>query len=102
MQSRGDRLEDEAAADLEDALAALEHLGVRALAEQGLSVPGDVALVGFDDIPAASFTNPPLTTIRQDVARGAALMVQLLFDRLAGTPAESVCMAPTLVQRASA
>ena len=34
MQSRGDRLEDEAAADLEDALAALEHLGVRALAEQ--------------------------------------------------------------------
>ena len=34
MQSRGDRLEDEAAADLEDALAALEHLGVRALVEQ--------------------------------------------------------------------
>ena len=34
MQSRGDRLEDEAAADLEDALAALEHLGMRALADQ--------------------------------------------------------------------
>ncbi len=75
---------------------------LRALGDAGLRVPHDVSVVGYDDVMVASQTNPPLTTIRQDVARGAALMVQLLFDRLAGTPAESVCMAPTLVQRASA
>ncbi|MEI5583680.1 MULTISPECIES: LacI family DNA-binding transcriptional regulator [unclassified Agromyces] len=42
-------------------------LGVmHALAEAGLSVPGDVSLVGFDDIPEAEFFTPPLTTVRQD------------------------------------
>ncbi|MGR0219888.1 LacI family DNA-binding transcriptional regulator [Agromyces sp. ZXT2-6] len=42
-------------------------LGVmHALAEAGLSVPGDVSIVGFDDIPEAAFFAPPLTTVRQD------------------------------------
>ena len=42
-------------------------LGVmHALAEAGLSVPGDVSVVGFDDIPEAAFFAPPLTTVRQD------------------------------------
>lgn len=42
-------------------------LGVmHALAEAGLAVPGDVSIVGFDDIPEAAFFAPPLTTIRQD------------------------------------
>ena len=36
---------------------------LRALQEHNLSVPRDISLVGFDDIKAASFTNPPLTTI---------------------------------------
>lgn len=75
---------------------------LRALGDAGLRVPSDVAVVGYDDVMVASQTTPPLTTIRQDVARGAALMVDLLFDRLAGTPAASACMAPHLVQRASA
>ncbi|MEC3909761.1 LacI family DNA-binding transcriptional regulator [Sphingobium sp. CR2-8] len=75
---------------------------LRALGDAGLRVPGDVAVVGYDDVMVASQTTPPLTTIRQDVARGAALMVALLFDQLAGTPAVSACMAPQLVLRASA
>ncbi|MDI1296466.1 MAG: LacI family DNA-binding transcriptional regulator [bacterium] len=75
---------------------------LRALGDAGMRVPGDVAVVGYDDVMVAAQTSPPLTTIRQDVARGAALMVDLLFDRLAGVDTASVCMTPHLVQRASA
>jgi DNA-binding LacI/PurR family transcriptional regulator len=42
-------------------------LGVlRAMREAGRDVPGDVSVVGFDDIPEAAYFNPPLTTVRQD------------------------------------
>ncbi|WP_336961643.1 LacI family DNA-binding transcriptional regulator [Sphingobium aquiterrae] len=75
---------------------------LQALAEAGLQVPGDVAVIGHDDAMIAAQATPPLTTVRQDVARGARHMVDLLFARMAGRDAESVCMAPTLVKRASA
>ncbi|MGD8166977.1 LacI family DNA-binding transcriptional regulator [Herbiconiux sp. P16] len=42
---------------------------MRALTEAGLSVPGDVSVVGFDDIPEAEYFAPPLTTVRQDFVR---------------------------------
>ncbi|MFF0270165.1 LacI family DNA-binding transcriptional regulator [Kribbella sp. NPDC004536] len=52
---------------------------LRALAEAGRSVPGDVSVVGFDDIPSAAYLTPPLTTVPQDfdvhVARGIANLV---------------------------
>ncbi|MFD2350026.1 substrate-binding domain-containing protein [Nonomuraea ferruginea] len=42
-------------------------LGVlRAFTEKGVRVPGQVSVVGFDDIPESAFFSPPLTTIRQD------------------------------------
>lgn len=75
---------------------------LQALSDVGLHVPADVAIIGYDDVMVASQTTPPLTTIRQDVARGAALMVDLLFEKLAGRPADSVVMQPALVHRASA
>lgn len=75
---------------------------MRALTERGLRVPHDVAIVGYDDVIVAMHTSPPLTTIRQDVARGAALIVDLLFRRLAGGDGASVTMTPELVLRASA
>lgn len=52
---------------------------LRALAEAGRTVPGDVSIVGFDDIPSAAFLTPPLTTVSQDfdahVVRGITNLV---------------------------
>jgi len=75
---------------------------LRALSEAGLAVPGDVGVVGYDDVSIAQHTSPPLTTIRQDIERGARLLVDLLFRRMAGEPASSVAMPPELVVRGSA
>jgi DNA-binding LacI/PurR family transcriptional regulator len=55
---------------------------MRALVEAGLSVPGDVAIVGFDDIPAASLTNPPLTTVMQDIKGAGRLLVDTLVAQI--------------------
>lgn len=70
-----------------------------AAAEQGISVPGDLSIVGFDDIPIARLANPPLTTVRQDIQAGAQQLVDLLFRRLSGEEAGSVQLTPTLVVR---
>ena len=52
---------------------------LRALTEAGRSVPGDVSVIGFDDIPSAAYLTPPLSTVPQDfdvhVARGIANLV---------------------------
>ncbi|MBS4062606.1 MAG: LacI family DNA-binding transcriptional regulator [Bacteroidetes bacterium] len=53
---------------------------IRALHNAGLRVPQDVAIVGFDDMPNASRTNPPLTTIRQPTRQMGALAVNTLID----------------------
>ncbi len=75
--------------------------GIRALADHGRRVPEDVSVTGFDDVLLAAHTVPPLTTVRQDLARGAKLMVDALFELMAGRAAQSVAMAPELIIRAS-
>ena len=56
---------------------------LRALHEAGRSVPDDVAVVGFDDMPESAFFYPPLTTIRQDFAALGRECIDLLIARLA-------------------
>lgn len=82
-----------------DTLAALCLTELRA---QGLRVPDDVRLVGFDDLPIARQTVPPLTTVRQDIAAGARGLVDLLLRRLAGETTESLVLPPELVLRETA
>jgi DNA-binding LacI/PurR family transcriptional regulator len=79
-------------------------LGVmRALHERGRDIPGDISVVGFDDMAEAGSFWPPLTTIRQDFAAVGRLSIAQLLDQVAGTstgPGRTVV--PTeLVVRAS-
>ncbi|OYY71868.1 LacI family DNA-binding transcriptional regulator [Sphingomonas sp. 28-63-12] len=75
---------------------------LRALADRAIAVPAQVAIIGFDDLPLASQTVPRLTTVRQDIAPGAATMVETLFKRMAGADTPSTIMQPTLIVRDSA
>jgi len=57
---------------------------MRAVQESGRTVGDDVAVVGFDDIPAAADHVPPLTTVRQPLAELGTTMTHHLLDRIRG------------------
>ena len=78
-------------------------LGVIAWATQrGLSVPEDVSVVGFDDIPAAATADPPLTTVHQDHAEKGLLAGRMLVSKLRKDDGSSVGpLATSLVVRGS-
>lgn len=61
---------------------------MRALADAGRRMPQDVAVVGFDDVPLASFLTPSLTTIAPDHAAMADAAVTMLIDRIEGSRAD--------------
>ena len=77
---------------------------IRALKDAGLTVPGDVSVVGFDDIQSAAYSTPSLTTVRQPLRemgkRGARVLLDRIADREKEYPGEIV-MAPELVIRES-
>src|SRR4029079_5920262 len=62
-------------------LACSDYIAVgvlQAVRQRGLSVPADLSLVGFDDMPFAEMVDPPLTTVRQPIAE----MGRIAFERL--------------------
>lgn len=88
------------------AFTANDHLAlgfIKALSGRGLSLPQDLSLVGFDDLPEAPYFNPPLTTVRQDFAQLGELAIQLLLSDLAGARRKKAAtIKPQLVLRESA
>ncbi|WP_263834982.1 LacI family DNA-binding transcriptional regulator [Salinibacter sp.] len=71
--------------------------------EAGYAVPDEVAIVGFDDLPAAQYTIPPLTTVRQPVYEKGQAAIDLLLDRIenAEPDPEHTELEPELVVRQS-
>lgn len=76
---------------------------MRALREAGLSVPKDVSVVGFDDIPEAACFEPPLTTVRQNFDMLGSQSVEYLLDLMLhlDTPLQQRVLYPYLVERQS-
>lgn len=58
----------------------------KALREMGLSIPDDIALIGFDDLPPSTITDPQLTTIRQPIRRFGYKAVEILLDIIQNGP----------------
>jgi LacI family transcriptional regulator len=76
---------------------------IRALLDLHLSVPGDVSVIGFDDIAAAAYTQPRLTTIRQPLAEMGRMATRRLLDRIHQTETcnDDILVEPQLIERQS-
>jgi len=76
---------------------------IRAIRESGLRVPEDVSVVGFDDIQAAMFHSPSLTTVRQPLHQMGEIAAKILLDRLEGQEdwPRQVAVKPELMVRES-
>lgn len=68
----------------------------------GLRVPGDLSVVGYDNLPLSAFTIPPLTTVSQPTQRMGQEAVALCLAVLAGKPASDVVLTGELILRGSA
>lgn len=81
-----------AGADLGDATAvfvsndAMAIGALTALAERGVDVPGRMAVLGVDDLPESAFTNPPLTSVRHDLAAEGRLAARVLLAHITDRP----------------
>ena len=86
-------------------VASTDVLAIGALhgaCRMNLSVPGQVSIVGFDDLPETEFSNPPLTTVRQPIAEMAAVAVRAAIDEMDSEPKPTVqTLRPMLVIRES-
>jgi len=76
---------------------------MRAFQEAGLNVPRDISVVGFDDISLASFSIPPLTTVRQPLLKMGRIAAQTLLDRIEERASfvSEIAIEPELVVRTS-
>ncbi len=77
---------------------------IRALREMGRTVPKDVSVVGFDDIPVAAYCEPPLTTVRQPMRQVGEAATRLLIQAIGqpnGGESQEVLLKSELVRRES-
>jgi DNA-binding LacI/PurR family transcriptional regulator len=74
---------------------------MRALEENGLEIPVDIAIVGFDDIPAASLAHPPLSTVQQDYRRAGEVLVDALLKQIRNEKADTAALPARLIVRKS-
>ncbi|MCB0051491.1 MAG: LacI family DNA-binding transcriptional regulator [Caldilinea sp.] len=72
-----------------------------AAANAGLAVPGDLSVVGFDNIPISAYTVPPLSTVEQPKAAMGRAAVKTCLRALAGEPAPTMVLSGHLILRAS-
>ncbi|WP_243050116.1 LacI family DNA-binding transcriptional regulator [Dyella sp. RRB7] len=88
-----------------DALFACSDLlamgAIRALGALGRSVPGDVSVVGYDDMPLAASFLPPLSSVRQDWQEGGTLLARKVLALIGDHPAQSEMLPVELVVRAT-
>jgi LacI family transcriptional regulator len=76
---------------------------ISAAQARGLHVGSDISITGFDDIPAAEYANPPLTTIHQPIYQIGQRLVEMLSSFISGAPIEQdqILLASSLVIRQS-
>jgi DNA-binding LacI/PurR family transcriptional regulator len=104
-RAMGELLQRAGALDAVFAASDLTALGaLSALRDGGRAVPGDVAVVGFDDVREARLTTPALTTIRQPIDQLGQTMARVLLDRIAGRAdlVQATVLPVEVVRRASA
>jgi DNA-binding LacI/PurR family transcriptional regulator len=74
---------------------------MRRLQEAGVIVPAQIAVMGFDDIPMAAYTHPPLTTVKQDTVLAGELLVENLLRLISGEELQSMQLPGELIYRGS-
>ncbi|MEW6983129.1 LacI family DNA-binding transcriptional regulator [Colwelliaceae bacterium 6471] len=74
---------------------------MKALKERYISIPGDVSIIGFDDIAMAELLHPALSTVKQDTKKAAQVMVEQLLNQFQGKAANSEVIDIELIARKS-
>lgn len=74
---------------------------IKAIQANGLQVPGDISVVGYDDIPSSKLISPSLTSVHQDSTDAAKLMVECILDLIDGKAVESATLTTDLIVRES-
>jgi DNA-binding LacI/PurR family transcriptional regulator len=90
--------------DLDAAFVASDQMAagaLRVLTDAGKTVPGEVAIVGFNDVATARHTNPPLTTVSQPIQSLGREMARMLLALIAGDTPTPLILPTRLVRRAS-
>jgi len=90
-----------------DAVVAFNDLmafgAIHAIQEEGIQVGQDILITGFDDVPMAEFSQPPLTTVNQPIYKIGKMVCEMLIDTFRGIPLEprQILLKPSLVIRES-